>query len=100
MSSLFNNKQQKIANKYSTYMSKATNQGNTLVADFFNSISPDTIQESFELIHNKGHEHEKNSINPIEMNYNSGIELSADDLIQFNDIFTSVTKRLENNGDD
>lgn len=100
MSSLFNNKQQKMANKYSEYMSKAANKGDSLVADFFNSISPDTIHDSFELIHNKGHEHEKNSISPIEMNYNSGIELSADDLIQFNDIFTSVTKRLENNGDD
>lgn len=100
MSSLFNNKQQKMANKYSTYMSKAKNQGDSLVADFFNSISPDTIQESFELIHNKGHEHEKNLISSIEVNYNSGNELSADDLIQFNDIFISVTKRLETNGDD
>lgn len=99
MSSLFNNKQQKMANKYSEYMSKATKQGDSLVNDFFKSLSPDTINDSFKLITNKGHEREKNSIKPIEVNYNSGKELSADEIIQLNDVFVAVTKRLEFNGD-
>lgn len=100
MSSLLTNKQQKMANKYSKSMAKASEQGELFASDVLNSLSPDTIDESFQLIMNKGHDYEKNKINCIKENYESGIKLNADEIIQLNDIFTVVTRRLEDsNGD-
>lgn len=100
MSSLFNNKQQKMANKYSKYMSRAMEQGESFAIDVLNSLSPETINDSFETISNKGHGYEKDLVTPIAENYKNNKKLSADELIQLNDVFISVTKRLEANGDD
>lgn len=101
MSSLLTNKQQKMADKYSKSMSKAIDQGNLFASNVLDSLSPDTINESFQLIMNKGHDHEKNKISDIEENYKAGNKLSADEIIQLNDVFTVVTRRLEeSNGDE
>ena len=99
MSSLFTNKQQKMANKYSKTKAKAEEQGKDFANDLSSSLTPETVKESFDLIKNKGHDYEKNQIVPIESNYNSGEPLSADEWIKFNDIFASITNRLENCGD-
>lgn len=99
MSSLFTNKQQKKANKYSKTKAKAEEQGKDFANDISSSLSPETVKESFALISSNGHDYEKNQIAPIESNYNSGEPLCADDWIKFNDIFASITNRLENNGE-
>ena len=99
MSSLFNNKQEKMANKYSKCMSKVTKQGETFANDVLNSLSPKTLSESFEIIANKGHDFERNLVSSIEVNYKKGNKLNADELIQLNDVFIAVTKRIEANGD-
>lgn len=100
MSSLFNNKQQKMANKYSKSMAKATAQGDEFANAILHSLSPETFNESFETISNKGHDFEKNEISSIELNYKAGKKLSADELIKLNDVFAAVTTRLENTGDE
>ena len=100
MSSLFDNKLQKMAKQYSKTMAKATNQGEKFADSAFNSLTPETLKESFEIINSKGHDHEKNKVSSIQMNYNNGIKLDADQLIALNDIFVAVTKRVENNGED
>lgn len=93
MSSLFTNKQQKKANKYSKVMAKAEELGIEFANDISRSLTPNTVKESFALINNEGHDYEKNIIASIESNYNSGKPLCADEWIQFNDIFVSVTNR-------
>ena len=99
MSSLFTNKQQKQANKYSKTKAKAEEQGKEFANGISSSLTPETVKDSFGLINNKGHDFEKKEIASIEQNYNSGESLSADEWIKFNDIFASITNRLENCGD-
>lgn len=89
-----------MANKYSKEMAKVTEHGNTFVKEILSSLAPQTVKDSFEIINNKGHEQEKKIISPIELKYKSGDDLSADELIRFNDIFIAVTKRIEDNGVD
>lgn len=100
MSSLFNNKQQKIARQYSKVRAKATEQGEKLADSVLNSLSPETIKDSFEIINSKGHDHEKNKVKPIQLCYSEGSKLDADQLIELNDVFVAITTREENNGDD
>lgn len=100
MSSLFNNKQQKLANKYSKSMKKATKKGEQFVDDVLKGLTPETIYDSFEIISNKGHEHEKKAIIPIAEEYRSGNGIDADQLLLLNDLFTAITTRLETNGDE
>lgn len=99
MSSLFTNKQQKMANKYSKARAKAEEQGKDFANDISNSLTPETVKSSFALINNKGHDHEKKPISQIELKYNSGDALSADEWIQFNDIFVAITNRLGDTND-
>lgn len=89
-----------MANKYSKEMTKITEQGKTFANKVLSSLAPQTVKESFEIINNKGHEQEKKAISSIEIKYNSGDDISADELIRLNDIFIAVTKRIENNGVD
>lgn len=100
MSSLFSNKQQKKADKYSKTMAKATKQGYDFAHDVLSSLTPETIIESFETITNKGHGYERETITHIEKNYRSGNSLNAAELILLNDVYVAVTKRLEDSGDE
>lgn len=100
MSSLFTNKQQKMANKYSKTRAKVEEQGKDFANEISNSLTPETVKSSFVLINNKGHDHEKKPISRIESKYNSGHALSAEEWIQFNDIFAAITNRLGDTNDE
>lgn len=100
MSSLFNKKQQNIARQYGKIKAKATEHGELLADSVLNSLSPETLKDSFEIINSKGHDHEKNKVKPIQSSYSKGNKLDADQLIVLNDVFVAVTNREENNGDE